>query len=131
MKKLRTSFVGHRVLATRNSNPEQQYMSLPRRLSAQSKSSSKVDRRQSFQDFKTFRDKFTGPLDFKNTLRSSSSAGAGARGRDDRGRKSRQLSEPRDRDLSQEIKNNEMLQQECDWSEFLWGDLNDWKGDFF
>ena len=74
---------GHRLLSARNSNPETQYMSLPRRLSsahAQSKSSSssvsnKVDRRQSFQDFKTFRDKFTGPLDFKSTLRSSSSSG--------------------------------------------------------
>ena len=30
-----------------------------------------MDRRQSFQDFKTFRDKFTGKLDFKTTLRTS------------------------------------------------------------
>ena len=96
---------GHRLLSARNSNPETQYMSLPRRLSsAQAKSNStKVDRRQSFQDFKTFRDKFTGPLDFKSTLRSSSSGGAPSRQRDygaeqgkHSGRKSRQTSEPRD-----------------------------------
>ena len=94
---------GHRLLSARNSNPETQYMSLPRRLSsAQSKSNSKVDRRQSFQDFKTFRDKFTGPLDFKSTLRSSSSGGAPSRHRDsgaehkNSARKSRQTSEPRD-----------------------------------
>jgi hypothetical protein len=31
----------------------------------------KVDRRQSFQDFKTFRDKFVGRVEFKDTLRRS------------------------------------------------------------
>jgi hypothetical protein len=34
-------------------------------------SQGRVDRRQSFQDFKAFRDKFTGKLDFKTTLRTS------------------------------------------------------------
>jgi len=102
---------GHRLLTPRTSNPEQHYMSLPRRLSSQagsqSKSSTKVDRRQSFQDFKTFRDKFTGPLDFKSTLRSAGSGSGGGGGggvtagpprREDRSRarKSRHYSEPRD-----------------------------------
>ena len=52
---------GHKSLSARLSNPEQHYQSLPRRLSSQSSQvkSSKVDRRQSFQDFKAFRDKFT------------------------------------------------------------------------
>ena len=54
---------------------EPSYQSLPRRLSRLPHeargSNGKVDRRQSFQDFKTFRDKFTGKLDFKTTLRSS------------------------------------------------------------
>jgi len=53
--------------------PEPSYQSLPRRLSRLPQesrgSSGRVDRRQSFQDFKTFRDKFTGKLDFKTTLR--------------------------------------------------------------
>ena len=104
---------GHRAqLGPRLSAPEQQYASLPRRLSSsqhagRSAAASKVDRRQSFQDFKTFRDKFTGPLDFKNTLRSSSggggsrdnvSAAGGARreAERERGRKGRHYSEPRD-----------------------------------
>ena len=80
-----------------NANPEH-YMSLPRRLSSathkSSSSASKVDRRQSFQDFKTFRDKFTGPLDFKNTLRGGQSQPQG--GQKERGRKGRHYSEPRD-----------------------------------
>ena len=54
---------------------EPSYQSLPRRLSRLPQenrgSSGRVDRRQSFQDFKTFRDKFTGKLDFKTTLRTS------------------------------------------------------------
>ena len=53
--------------------PEPSYQSLPRRLSRLPQesrgSTGRVDRRQSFQDFKTFRDKFTGKLDFKTTLR--------------------------------------------------------------
>jgi len=53
--------------------PEPSYQSLPRRLSRLPQesrgSSGRGDRRQSFQDFKTFRDKFTGKLDFKTTLR--------------------------------------------------------------
>ena len=87
----------HKSVTPRLSNPEQYYQSLPRRLSSQSSQvkSSKVDRRQSFQDFKTFREKFTGPLDFKNTLRS---AGGGGERREerDRARKGRHYSEPRD-----------------------------------
>ena len=101
---------GHRVIASRNSAPEQHYMSLPRRLSSAPKTASntiKVDRRQSFQDFKTFRDKFTGPLDFKNTLRASGSGsgvrgqGASAGGQRERGRKGRHYSEPRDYSLEE------------------------------
>ena len=84
---------GHLAVTGRLSNPEQSYQSLPRRLSSLSSQakSSKVDRRQSFQDFKTFRDKFTGPLDFKSTLRTAGSGG----GERDRGRRGRQYSEPR------------------------------------
>ena len=89
----------HRNGLATSRNPEQHYMSLPRRLSSaahKSASSSKVDRRQSFQDFKTFRDKFTGPLDFKNTLRGGQSAASTAGGQKERGRKGRHYSEPRD-----------------------------------
>ena len=54
---------------------EPSYQSLPRRLSRLPQdprgSQGRVDRRQSFQDFKSFRDKFTGKLDFKTTLRTS------------------------------------------------------------
>ena len=78
---------GHKPLTARTSNPEQYYQSLPRRLSSLS---SKVDRRQSFQDFKTFRDKFTGPVDFKSTLR------GGGDTREERGRRGRLYSEPRE-----------------------------------
>ena len=86
------------VAPRNNANPDSHYASLPRRLSAaphkSGSSASKVDRRQSFQDFKTFRDKFTGPLDFKNTLRGGQSQPQG--GQKERGRKGRHYSEPRD-----------------------------------
>lgn len=50
---------------------EEKYQSLPRRMSSHPPNTV-VDRRQSFQDHKKMRDKFTGQVDFKSTLRSDS-----------------------------------------------------------
>ena len=109
---------GHKSVTPRLSNPEQYYQSLPRRLSSQSAQlkSSKVDRRQSFQDFKTFRDKFTGPLDFKNTLRSAGSGGGGERREErDRARKGRHYSEPRDSQNMEERRGGYWIESDFDF----------------
>ena len=114
---------GHKSVTARLSNPEQHYyQSLPRRLSSQSAQvkSSKVDRRQSFQDFKTFRDKFTGPLDFKNTLRSAGGGGGGERREErreerDRARKGRHYSEPRDSQNIEERRGGYWIESDFDF----------------
>jgi len=108
---------GHKSLSARLSNPEQHYQSLPRRLSSQSSQvkSSKVDRRQSFQDFKAFRDKFTGPLDFKNTLRSTGGSGGERREERDRARKGRNYSEPRDSQNLEERRGGYWIESDFDF----------------
>ena len=104
------------VTSRNNANTEQHYMSLPRRLSSNphksSSSASKVDRRQSFQDFKTFRDKFTGPLDFKNTLRGGGQSQP--QGQKERGRKGRHYSEPRDA-YGQEERQRHFIESDFDF----------------
>jgi len=84
------------TLIHRGSLNESQYQSLPRRLNKEPPSS-KVDRRQSFQDYKAFRDKFTGKLEFKDTLRTEQKQTTRERDRDrenrDRSRRGRPYSE--------------------------------------
>jgi len=95
----------------RSSNQEPNYQSLPRRLSSQPKST-RVDRRQSFQDFKTFKDKFTGKVDFKTTLRTTEDPKKGER---DRARKSRHYSEPREYCSPEERSGGYLIESDFDF----------------
>lgn len=97
---------------SRGSNQEQpNYQSLPRRLSSQPKST-RVDRRQSFQDFKTFKDKFTGKVEFKNTLRTSQDPKQGEK---ERARKSRHYSEPREYCSPEERSRGYLIESDFDF----------------
>jgi len=96
---------------SRSSNQEPNYQSLPRRLSSQPKST-RVDRRQSFQDFKTFRDKFTGKVDFKTTLRNTEDPKKGER---ERARKSRHYSEPREYCSPEERSGGYLIESDFDF----------------
>lgn len=101
----------HSRPTSRSSNQEPNYQSLPRRLSSQPKSA-RVDRRQSFQDFKTFRDKFTGKVDFKTTLRTAEDP---KKGEKDRARKSRHYSEPREYCSPEERSGGYLIESDFDF----------------
>jgi len=96
---------------SRGSNHDANYQSLPRRLSSQPKAT-RVDRRQSFQDFKTFKDKFTGKVDFKTTLRSSEDAKSREK---ERARKSRHYSEPREYCSPEERSRGYLIESDFDF----------------
>ena len=101
----------HHRPTSRSSNQEPNYQSLPRRLSSQPKST-RVDRRQSFQDFKTFRDKFTGKVDFKTTLRTAEDPKKSER---ERARKSRHYSEPREYSSQEERSGGYLIESDFDF----------------
>ena len=98
-------------LTSRTSNQEPKYQSLPRHFSSQPKST-RIDRRQSFQDFKTFRDKFTGKVDFKTTLRTSEDRPKSER---ERARKSRHYSEPREYCSPEERRGGYLIESDFDF----------------
>ena len=101
----------------RGSQPDLSYQSLPRRLSSQARQP-RIDRRQSFQDFKTFRDKFTGKLDFKTTLRTSVDQKREEPRREvgrETGRKGRHYSEPRDYHAGQQRRGGYLIESDFDF----------------